>query len=68
MESKTFMSEDREITFSTRRNRARGFEANMDRANNSYSHQFEKTAHSPHYLDLYHYCAPARDHKDKWPI
>lgn len=39
----------------------------MDRANNSYRHQFEKTAHSPHYLGLYHYHAPARGHKYTWP-
>lgn len=63
MESKTSVSEDREIKLSTRQNTARGFAANMDRANNSYIHQFEKTAHSPHYLGLYHYHAPARGHK-----
>lgn len=62
MESKTSVSEDREIKLSTRQNTARGFTAN-----NSYTHHFQKAAHSPHCLGLYHYYAPARDDKYSQP-
>lgn len=42
MESKTSVSEDIEIKSSTRQNTASGFAANMNRANNSYTHQLKK--------------------------